>query len=70
MVGMRGSIGAQLGALDAQIVISGRAISELSSVPARMVKRYGRASDCVATGVPHFGRKRRCMRLPLSALLT
>ena len=67
--GIPASIDAQDGALRVQIVIIGLAISGSSSVPKRIVSRCGRASDCVVTGVPHCGQKRRCMRLPLAARL-
>jgi hypothetical protein len=57
------------GALAVQIVAAGLALSGSSSVPARMKISCGRDSASLNSGVPHCGQKRRCIRLPLSAML-
>jgi hypothetical protein len=59
---------AQLGAMDTQIVALGLAISGSSNVPARTNIKCGRDSASLNICVPHFGQKRRCMALPLSAV--
>ena len=58
------------GACAVQIVAAGRAISGSSKVPARTKIRCGRDSASLNKWVPQTGQKRRCMRLPLSAMLT
>src|SRR5690349_9234319 len=60
---------AQSGAEDTQILAAGLATLESSSVPARTKIRCGRASDSLNICVPQTGQKRRCMTLPLSAML-
>jgi hypothetical protein len=60
---------AQVGALDVQMIIAGVASFGSSNVPARAKIKCGRASASLKSGVPHFGQKRRCIRLPLSAML-
>ena len=67
--GRRASIHAQEGAFSVQIVISGRAISGLSNVPARTNTRCGLESASLNRCVPHSGQKRRCILFPLSATL-
>ena len=58
------------GACAVQIVAAGRAISVSSSVPALTKTRCGRASASLNRWVPQLGQKRRCIRFPLSAMLT
>src|SRR5215813_3536786 len=60
---------AQDGALAVQIVAAGRAISRSSKVPTRTNTRCGRDSDSLNRCVPQVGQNRRCIRLPLSAML-
>lgn len=69
VLGVCGSIQAQLGAESVHIVNDGCACSGSSSVPARRINRCGRASDALVTGVPQFSQNRRCILLPLSARL-
>jgi hypothetical protein len=60
---------AQLGALAVQMVITGLARFGSSKLPTRTKIRCGRASASLNNGVPHFEQNRRCIRLPLSAML-
>src|SRR5215469_14042529 len=66
---MLGSMQAQLGASEVQIVTAGLATSASSSVPLRTNTRWGRASASLNIGVPHPGQNERCITLPLSAML-
>ncbi len=59
---------AQVGAMDTQMVALGLAISGSSRVPARTKIRCGRESAALNIWVPHFGQKRLCMEVPLSAV--
>lgn len=67
--GRLGSMQAQRGALDVQIVIAGLARFGSSKLPTRTKIKCGRASASLNNGVPHVEQNRRCMRLPLSAML-
>src|SRR6185503_2021834 len=53
-----------------QIVIWGTIRFGSSRAPARMKIRCGRDSALLNKGVPHLGQNPRCMRLPLSAMLS
>ncbi len=67
--GSPGSMHAQRGALDVQMVIAGLARFGSSKLPTRTKIRCGRASASLNKGVPQVGQNRRCIRLPLSAVL-
>lgn len=67
--GNAGSMQAQCGALEVQMVIAGRARSGSSKVPTRTNIRCGRASASLKSGVPQSAQNLRCIRLPLSATL-
>lgn len=67
--GKLSSIQAHVGACEVQIVIAGRAISGSFSVPTRMNIRCGRDSASLNKWTPQTGQKRRCILLPLSAVL-
>src|SRR4051812_5244979 len=60
---------AQLGALDVQMVMAGRGGVGSSKVPTRTKIKWGRASASLKSGVPQSPQNRRCIRLPLSAML-
>src|SRR5215510_1044621 len=60
---------AQRGALDVQMVIAGLARFGSSKVPTRTKVKCGRASASLKSGVPQSPQNRRCIRLPLSAIL-
>lgn len=60
---------AHAGADEVQIFAAGLAIVASSSVPARIKINCGRDSLSLNICVPHLGQKRRCMALPLSAVL-
>jgi len=60
---------AQRGALDVQMVIAGLARFGSSKVPTRTKIKCGRASASLNKGVPQVEQNRRCIRLPLSAML-
>ena len=63
------SMQAQRGALEVQIVIAGLARFGSSKVPTRTKTKCGLASASLRSGVPQSGQNRRCIRLPLSAIL-
>ena len=60
---------AQRGALDVQMVIAGLARFGSSKLPTRTKIKCGRASASLNKGVPQVEQNRRCIRLPLSAML-
>jgi hypothetical protein len=60
---------AQRGALDVQMVIAGLALFGSSKLPTRTNIKCGRASASLNKGVPQVEQNRRCIRLPLSAML-
>jgi len=60
---------AQRGALDVQMVIAGLARFGSSKLPTRTKIKCGRASASLNKGVPQVEQKRRCIWLPLSAML-
>jgi len=60
---------AHCGALDAQMVIAGFARFGSSKLPTRTNIKCGRASASLNKGVPQVEQNRRCIRLPLSAML-
>lgn len=61
---------AHRGALAVQIVAAGWARSGSSKVPTRTNTRCGRDSASLNICVPQTGQNRRCILLPLSAVLT
>jgi hypothetical protein len=67
--GSAGSMQAQGGAWETQIVAVGFTMPGSSKAPARMKIRCGRDSAALNRGVPHRAQKRRCMILPLSATI-
>src|SRR5215510_5409366 len=60
---------AQRGALDVQMVTTGLARFGSSKVPTRTKIKCGRTSASLKSGVPQSPQNRRCIRLPLSAIL-
>ena len=67
--GSSASMQAQRGALDVQMVIAGLARFGSSKLPTRTKIKCGRASASLNKGVPQVEQNRRCIRLPLSAVL-
>lgn len=63
-------IHAQAGAIFVHMVACGAAVAGSSSVPTRMKIKCGRESASLNMAVPQDGQNVRCMRLPLSAVLT
>ena len=60
---------AQLGALDAHMLIAGAIEDGSSKVPNRTTRNCGLADEFANKWLPHLGQKWRVISLPLSALL-